>query len=229
MNAPIDLERARFNMIEQQIRPWDVLDLEILELLSVVRREDFVPLAHKALAFVDMQIPLLGDTEEAMRAGHCMLEPKVEARLLQDVAPRKYEKVLEVGAGSGYMAALLAHRAERVITLEIEPQLAAMARANLQKANVANAEVREADGARGLAGEAPFDVIVLSGSVAEVPQVLLDQLKVGGRLAAIVGNDPIMRATFVTRTGETAWSTTQPWDTLAPRLARFPEPSKFHF
>ena len=89
--------------------------------------------------------------------------------------------------------------------------------------------MREADGARGLAGEGPFDVIVLSGSVAEVPQVLLDQLKVGGRLAAIVGNDPIMRATFVTRTGDTAWTTTQPWDTVAPRLAHFPEPSKFHF
>jgi protein-L-isoaspartate(D-aspartate) O-methyltransferase len=229
MNAPIDLERARFNMIEQQIRPWDVLDLEILELLSVVRREDFVPLAHKALAFVDMQIPLLGDAEEAIRAGHCMLEPKVEARLLQDVAPKKHEKVLEVGAGSGYMAALLAHRAERVVTLEIEPQLAAMARGNLQKANITNAEVREADGARGLASEGPFDVIVLSGSVAEVPQALLEQLKVGGRLAAIVGNDPIMRATFVTRTGEAAWTTEQPWDTLAPRLVHFPEPSKFHF
>jgi protein-L-isoaspartate(D-aspartate) O-methyltransferase len=229
MTAALDLERARFNMIEQQIRPWDVLDLQILELLTVVKREEFVPLAHKALAFVDMQIPLLGDADEALKRGHCMLEPKVEARLLQDVAPQKHEKVLEVGAGSGYMAALLAHRAQRVITLDIEPQLAQMARVNLQKAGITNVEVREADGARGLPAEGPFDAIVLSGSVAEVPQALLGQLKVGGRLAAIVGNEPVMRATFITRTGEAAWNTSQPWDTVAPRLAHFPEPSKFNF
>ena len=189
MTAALDLERARFNMIEQQIRPWDVLDLQILELLSVVKREEFVPLAHKALAFVDMQIPLLADADEALERGQCMLEPKVEARLLQDVAPQKHEKVLEVGAGSGYMAALLAHRAQRVITLEIEPELARMARANLQKAGITNVEVREADGARGLPAEGPFDVIVLSGSVAEVPQALLDQLAPGGRLVIPVGGN----------------------------------------
>lgn len=229
MTAALDLERARFNMIEQQIRPWDVLDQQVLELLSAVKREEFVPLAHKALAFVDMQIPLLGDADEALKRGQCMLEPKVEARLLQDVAPQKHEKVLEVGAGSGYMAALLAQRAQRVITLDTEPALVQMARNNLQKAGINNVEVREADGARGLPAEGPFDVIVLSGSVAEVPQALLGQLKVGGRLAAIVGNEPVMRATFVTRTGEAGWSTAQPWDTVAPRLAHFPEPSRFHF
>lgn len=229
MNAPIDIERARFNMIEQQIRPWDVLDLDVLDLLSVVKREDFVPLAHKALAFVDMEIPLVGSAEEALKTGKCMLPPKLEARLLQDVAPKAHEKVLEVGAGSGYMAALLAQRAQRVVSLEIDPQLAQMARANLQKAGIGNVEVREADGARGLPGEGPFDVIMLSGSVAEVPRALLDQLKVGGRLAAIVGNEPIMRATFITRTGDAAFETTQPWDINAPRLAHFPEPSRFHF
>lgn len=229
MNAPTDIELARFNMIEQQIRPWDVLDLDVLALLSRLRREDFVPLAHKGLAFADLQIPLLAPTDAAMRNGHCMLEPKVEARILQDVAPQAHEKVLEVGAGSGYMAALLASRAQRVISLEIEPQLAAMARENLQKAGIRNAEVREADGAKGLAAEGPFDVIVLSGSVHEVPQALLQQLKVGGRLAAITGSEPIMRATFITRTGEAAFETRQPWDTLAPRLAHFPEPSRFHF
>jgi protein-L-isoaspartate(D-aspartate) O-methyltransferase len=229
MTAPIDIERARFNMIEQQIRPWDVLDLDVLALLEQVRREEFVPLAHKALAFVDMQIPLVGDTEEAVRNGWCMLEPKLEARMLQDVAPRAHEKVLEVGAGSGYMAALLASRAQRVISLEIEPRLARMARENLQKAGIANVDVREADGSHGLAAEGPFDAIVLSGSVWEVPQVLLQQLKVGGRLAAIVGDDTIMRANFITRTGEASWTTTQPWDTAAPRLAHFPVPSRFHF
>jgi len=229
MIAALDLERARFNMIEQQIRPWDVLDKEVLQLLSVVKREEFVPLAHKALAFFDMEIPLAGGAEEAFKSGYCMLAPKVEARLLQDVAPRAHEKVLEVGAGSGYMAALLAHRAQRVISLELNPELVAMARANLQKAGITNAEVREADGSRGLAAEGPFDVIVLSGSVAEVPQALLGQLKVGGRLAAVVGFEPVMRATIITRTGEAAWSTSQPWDTVAPRLAHFPEPSRFNF
>ncbi|MDB5897475.1 MAG: Protein L-isoaspartyl methyltransferase [Ramlibacter sp.] len=229
MNAPIDIERARFNMIEQQIRPWDVLDNEILAVLHQVRREDFVPLAHKSLAFADLQLPLLGDSEDNVRKGWCMLEPKQEARLLQDAAVRPHEKVLEVGAGSGYMAALLASRAQRVISLEIEPRLVRMARENLQKAGILNAEVREADGARGLAAEGPFDVIMLSGSVIEVPQVLLAQLKVGGRLAAIVGDEPVMRATFITRTGEASYTTSQPWDTLAPRLAHFPEPSRFHF
>lgn len=221
MNAPVDLERARFFMIEQQIRPWDVLDLQVLDLLSQVRREDFVPLAHKALAFVDMQIPL--------GHGQCMLEPKVEARMLQDLRLAGFEKVLEVGTGSGYMAALLGKRAQRVISLEIVPELAKQARENLQRAGITNVDVREADGANGLPTEAPFDAIVLSGSVAEVPAALLSQLKVGGRLAAITGNEPIMRFTLVTRTGETTYTTAQPWDINAPRLAHFPEPSRFTF
>lgn len=229
MTAVLDLERARFNMIEQQIRPWDVLDADVLALLGTLHREAFVPPAHRALAFIDTEIPLIGNAEEALRNGHCMLAPKVEARMLQDVAPRAHDRVLEVGAGSGYMAALLASRAQRVITLEIHPELARMARANLQQAGIANAEVREMDGSKGLAAEGPFDVIVLSGSVAEVPQALLSQLKVGGRLAAITGADPVMRATFITRTGEAAWETKQPWDTMAPRLQHFPEPSRFHF
>jgi protein-L-isoaspartate(D-aspartate) O-methyltransferase len=226
---PIDIARARFNMIEQQIRPWDVLDLEILALLQQVRREDFVPLAHKSLAFADYQLPLLGDTEDNVRQGWCMLEPKQEARLLQDLGVRSHEKVLEVGAGSGYMAALLGSRGQRVISMELEPRLVRLARENLQKAGFSNVEVREGDGAKGVAAEGPFDVIVLSGSVHEVPQALLSQLKVGGRLAAIVGVEPVMRATFITRTGEASYTTTQPWDTIAPRLAHFPEPSRFHF
>ena len=147
MNAPIDIERARFNMIEQQIRPWDVLDLDVLALLEQVKREDFLPLAHKGLAFMDLMVPLARDAELAMRNGWCMLEPKQEARLLQDVAPKAHEKVLEIGAGSGHMAALLASRAQRVITLEIQPELAQMARENLQRAGIRNVEVREADGA----------------------------------------------------------------------------------
>jgi protein-L-isoaspartate(D-aspartate) O-methyltransferase len=217
----MNLELARFNMIEQQIRPWDVLDTAVLHLLALVKREDFVPLAHKALAFVDMEVPLPG--------GQCMLAPRVEARMLQDLAVQKHEKVLEIGAGSGYMAALLAHRAQRVISLEINADLVTMARNNLQKAGVHNAEVRHGDGAKGVPIEGPFDVIVLSGSVAEVPQALLAALKVGGRLAAVVGEEPMMRATFVTRVSDTECRTVQPWDTVAPRLVNFAERSSFVF
>ena len=217
----MDLEQARFNMIEQQIRPWDVLDAHVLHLLSVVKREDFVPVAHKALAFVDMEIPLPG--------GQVMLAPRVEARLLQDLAVQKHEKVLEVGSGSGYMAALLAHRAQRVITLEIDNGLAALARSNLQLSGIHNAEVRHLDGARGVPAEGPFDIILLSGSLAEVPPSLLSHLKIGGRLAAIIGDQPMMRATFVTRLGDSQFRTLQPWDTVAPRLKNFPEPSRFSF
>ena len=229
MNAQTNLELARFNMIEQQIRPWDVLETDILQLLATMRREDFVPLAHKALAFVDMRIPLMPDAELADRKGWCMLEPKLEARMLQDLHIQPHEKVLEVGAGSGYMAALLAHRAQRVISLEMNPDLVKMARANLQRAAITNVDVREADGSQGLAGEGPFDVIVLSGSVFEVPPGLLTQLKVGGRIGAITGGEPVMRGTFITRTGDASYTTTQPWDINSPRLHGFPEPSRFTF
>jgi protein-L-isoaspartate(D-aspartate) O-methyltransferase len=217
----MNLEQARFNMIEQQIRPWDVLDADVLHLLSVVKREDFVPQAHQALAFVDMEIPL--------GHGQTMLAPRLEARMLQDAAVQKHEKVLEIGTGSGYMAALLAHQAQRVISLEISPELAKQAQTNLQKAGIHNVEVRQFDGSVGTPPDAPFDVIVLSGSVAEVPASLLASLKVGGRLIAIVGNEPMMRATVVTRTSESNFTTKQPWDTVAARLQNFPEPSHFKF
>jgi protein-L-isoaspartate(D-aspartate) O-methyltransferase len=217
----MNIEQARFNMIEQQIRPWDVLNLSVLELLAVVKREDFVPAEHRALAFVDTEVPL--------PHGQCMLAPKVEARLLQELAVHKHERVLEIGAGSGHMAALLAHKAQQVTTLEIEPDLARLATANLQRAGVMNASVVNADGAAGLAGDGPFDVIVLSGSVAEVPQVLLSQLKVGGRLAAIVGAQPVMRAVLITRTGEHGLERRVLFDTVAPRLRGFAEPTRFQF
>jgi protein-L-isoaspartate(D-aspartate) O-methyltransferase len=225
----MNLEQARFNMVEQQIRPWDVLDGDILQLLSQVRREDFVPPAHKALAFADLELPLKPDSEQALRLGQCMLAPKVEARLLQDAALQPHDKVLEIGGGSGYMAALLAHRAQRVISLEIDPELARTAQANLQRAGIRNAEVRLADGAKGAPVEGPFDVILLSGSVAEVPHKLLTNLKRGGRLVAIVGEAPVMRATVITRTGEAEYRSSQGWDTVAPRLLHFPEHSHFNF
>ena len=219
----MDLNQARFNMIEQQIRPWEVLDPQVLALLSTVRREDFAPLAHRALAFVDMEIPLGTAPDQVM------LAPRVQARLLQDLAVQKTDKVLDIGTGSGFMAALLGHQAATVLSLEIDASLADQARANLQKAGVANVTVRQADGSQGAAADGPFDVILLSGSVAEVPAALLQQLTVGGRLAAIVGEEPMMRATVITRTGQNSWTTTEPWDSNAPRLRGFAEPSRFTF
>ena len=221
----MNIETARFNMIEQQIRPWEVLDGQVLSLLSVVKRENFVPLAHKALAFADMEIPLQASGSQ----GQCMLAPKVEAKLLQDAALQRTDKVLEIGTGSGYMAALLAQQAASVLSFEIEPALAQMARHNLHQAGIANVEVRQADGSQGAAADGPFDIIVLSGSVAEVPQHLLNQLKLGGRLLAIVGEEPVMRANIITRKGEQQWQTSEPWDTMAPRLQGFPEHNHFSF
>ena len=187
-----------------------------------------MPPALRALAFVDTQVPLLSGEPH----GPCMLEPKVEARLLQELQVQRHEKVLEIGTGSGFMAALLAHRAQQVFSLECRPALAAMARASLHRNGILNAKVVEVAaeaGARGLAAEGPFDVILLSGSVAEVPPALLQQLKPGGRLAAVVGDEPIMRARLVTRVGDAAWSETDLFDTVAPRLEGFVEPTRFKF
>jgi protein-L-isoaspartate(D-aspartate) O-methyltransferase len=217
----MNLEQARFNMIEQQIRPWEVLDQNVLSLLAAVRREDFVPPAYRSLAFVDSEVPL--------PEGQCMLAPKVEARLLQELRLARHERVLEVGAGSGFMAALMGHQAQQVVTLEIRPALAALARANLQRAGIGNVLVGEADGSKPVASEAPFDAIVLSGSVAEVTPALLARLKVAGRLVAIEGHEPVMRAVHITRVADHQWKRVELFDTVAPRLSGFGEPSRFSF
>ena len=217
----MNVEQARFNMIEQQIRPWDVLDTAVLELLGAVKREDFVPPACRALAFMDTEVPL--------PEGQSMLAPRLEARLLQDLKVQRHESVLEVGAGSGFMAALLGHRAREVVTLENKPALARMAADNLRRAGITNVEVREADGREGWPALAPFDAIMLSGSVASVPSALLDQLKPGGRLIAIEGAEPIMQATLYTRQATGGFAKTVLFDTIAPRLDGFAEPTRFHF
>ena len=214
-------EQARFNMVEQQIRPWQVLDKAVLNVLSQMPRELFVPPAYQALTYTDTDIPL--------GHGQSMVPPRVDARLMHDLHLTGSEKVLEVGTGSGYLTALLASRAQRVVSLEVNSELAATARGNLQRAGITNVDVRVADGSAGAAGDAPFDAIVLGGSVLEVPQALLQQLKVGGHLIAIVGQDPIMVATLYTRTSDAAWSSKALWDTSAPRLQGFTEPSRFHF
>ena len=217
----MNTQQARFNMVEQQIRPWQVLDPQVLTVLSNVQRELFVPQAYQAMAYTDTDIPL--------GHGESMAPPRVAARLMHDLQLTGTEKVLEIGTGSGYMAALLAGRAQRVVSLEINPELASNARNNLQRAGITNVDVRVADGSTGASGDAPFDAIVLGGSVAEVPQALLQQLKVGGHLLAIVGQDHVMVATLYTRTADAAWSSKALWDHTAPRLQGFTEPTRFKF
>jgi protein-L-isoaspartate(D-aspartate) O-methyltransferase len=217
----MNTQQARFNMVEQQIRPWQVLDPQVLTVLSNVQRELFVPQAYQALAYTDTDIPL--------DHGQAMSPPRVAARLMHDLHLTGTEKVLEIGTGSGYLAALLASRAQRVVSLEINPELASNARSNLQRAGITNVDVRVADGSHGAASDAPFDAIVLGGSVAEVPEALLQQLKVGGHLIAIVGHDHVMAATLFTRTADAAWSSKALWDHTAPRLQGFTEPSRFKF
>jgi len=217
----MNVEQARFNMIEQQIRPWDVLDPSVLSLLAVVRREDFVPAAHRAVAFMDLEVPLPG--------GQVMLAPRVEARLLQELGLQRHEKALEIGTGSGFMAALMAHKAQQVVSYEKRAELASLARENLRHAAIMNVEVRQGDGANGDAGRGPWDAIVLSGSVAEVPEALLQQLKVGGRLVAVVGSAPMMRALRVRRVSEREFRTEVLFDTIVPRLEGFSRPSTFAF
>jgi protein-L-isoaspartate(D-aspartate) O-methyltransferase len=221
----MNIEQARFNMIEQQIRPWDVLDQDVLELLVLVKREAFVPAAYRALAFADTEIPL--------PRGENMLAPRVEARIMQELGVQKHENVLEIGAGSGYMAALLAHRARHVTAVEIEPELKEMAQKNLADYGISNVEVVLGDGAQGYTAanqpNAPYDVIVLSGSVATVPEKLLSQLKVGGRLFAVVGTAPAMTAQIITRSSDVKYSTGGLFETVIKPLRNAPEPSRFKF
>jgi protein-L-isoaspartate(D-aspartate) O-methyltransferase len=220
----MNIEKARFNMIEQQIRPWDVLDLDILNLLTVVKREAFVPAAYKNLAFMDTMIPL-GN-------GEFMFTPKLEARILQEVAPKKHENVLEVGAGSGYMAALLAHKARHVTSVEIDPELKAFAEHNLSNYGITNVEVAQGNGAQGWSNqgtEAPYDVIVISGSLPVLPEAFLKQLKVGGRIFAIVGESPVMNAEVITRVSDAAYDTVKVFETDVTPLREIKKHSHFVF
>ncbi|MBP8868350.1 MAG: protein-L-isoaspartate O-methyltransferase [Propionivibrio sp.] len=218
-------DQARFNMIEQQIRPWNVLDTEVLQHLALLRRDDFAPAAHRDLAFADVEIPLLPDA----RPGQSMLPPRLEARIFQELALRNTDKVLEVGSGSGYMAALLATRAEFVHSVEIDPRLAELARSNLQRAGVVNVFVETGDAVQGWSAKAPYDAIVLSGSTPRLSDTLLRQLKVGGRLIAVVGEAPVMVMQLVTRTGEDSFTTANVLETLLAPLLNAPKRSKFVF
>lgn len=192
----MNFEQARFNMIEQQLRPGKVLNPGVLEVLHVVKREEFVPPALRRLAFADTEVPL-GGTQGAR-----MCAPIVEALALQALAMEKHENVLEIGTGSGYMAALLGAHADHVWSMELDAQQAETARANLQRAGVSNVVVEVGNGLAGLAAHAPYDAVMVSGSVHKVPQVLLDQLKPGGRLFAIEGESPAKEAVLYTRVGD---------------------------
>lgn len=219
---------ARFNMVEQQIRPWLVDDPEVIAVLHTLRREQFVPPAYRALAFSDLEIPLLGEQDLRKAPDRCMLAPKVEARFLNDLKIQAHERVLEVGAGTGYMAALLGVMGKEVISLEIHPELAAFARENLQRNNIRNVQVLEMDASRSLPADM-FDVIVVSGALSQVPAALLERLNKGGRLIAIVGKEPMMRVTLMQRGEDGNLRTTTPWDYKTAYLSNFPVPSEFEF
>ncbi|VWD45414.1 protein-L-isoaspartate O-methyltransferase [Burkholderia lata] len=218
----MNIENARFNMIEQQIRPWDVLDLDVLGLLSIVKRENYVPAEYRDLAFVDLELPLPSGNSK-------MLFPRVEARVLQELTVKKHENVLIIGAGSGYLAALFAHRAQHVTAVEIDPTNAKFAEDNLRNDGVTNAEVVLGDGSRGWAGKAPYDVICVAGGLPVVPQEMLEQLKVGGRLAAFVGGRPVMKAQIITRIDDKQYRVADVFETYIDHLVNAIEPSRFKF
>lgn len=217
----MNIEQARFNMIEQQIRPWDVLDPQVLDLLFVVKREDFAPAAYRNLAFADMEIPIGG--------GQTMLAPKIEAKMLQELGIKKTDKVLEIGTGSGYMAALLAARAEHVVTVEVRPEIAAAAKENLARAGVGNVSVEVGNGVDGWSQRGPYDAIVVSGSVPSVSPSLLKQLRVGGRLAVITGEAPVMEAQLITCTAEGTYNTVNLFETVVPALDGADAKDQFSF
>lgn len=217
----MNVEQARANMVEQQIRTWEVLDQDVLDLLYVVPREDFVPPEHRALAFSDLPIPL-GDHQK-------MWEPKMEARVLQELTVHKTDRVLEVGTGSGYLTALLAHRAAQVVSVEINPRLAEFGRHNLERHGVDNVILETGDAARGWPRHAPYQVIVLTGSTPLLPRAFLEQLDVGGRLFAVVGEPPVMSARLVTCTAPGAYNTLDLFETVIAPLVNCERPPRFRF
>ncbi|GAB3260564.1 protein-L-isoaspartate O-methyltransferase family protein [Chitinimonas naiadis] len=216
----MDWEIARFNMVEQQIRPWDVLDLTVLGLLSEVKREEFVPAARRDMALVDMEIPLTANAR--------MWHPKQEARAVQEVALTGKERVLEIGTGSGYLAALLSKLSQHVYTVEIDPMLAKQAQENLAKAGIQNVTVETGDAALGWNAHAPYDVIVATGSYPIAPEFLFEQLAEGGRLFAIVGEEPAMSATLFVKQGGSVVAT-KLFETVVAPLVNAPQPERFSF
>lgn len=217
----MNIEQARFNMVEQQVRPWEVLDPKVLDLLFQVRREDFVPAQWRGLAFADLEIPL--------GHGACMLPPRLEARMVQELALEPTDRVLEIGAGSGHVATLLAHLAAEVLSVELVPELAASAAARVASAAPGRqVRVVQGDGARDWAQGGPWNAILLSGSVPSEPTALLERLAPGGRLLAVVGDAPVMRACLWTR-GPQGVDRKVLFETVIPALRNAVEPVRFSF
>jgi protein-L-isoaspartate(D-aspartate) O-methyltransferase len=221
----MNLEQARTNMVEQQIRTWEVLDQDVLDLLYLVPREEFVPQKHRALAFSDMEIPL----EEGVKAGQRMWQPKMEARVLQELSIKKTDRVLEVGTGSGYLTALMSHRAAHVFSVEISRALAQFGRANLERHGADNVTLEIGDAARGWPRHAPYDVIVLTGSTPLLPRAFPETLSPGGRLFAVVGEAPAMTARLVVATTPGTWRSTDLFETVIAPLVNAERPSRFKF
>ena len=217
----MDTEQARFNMVEQQIRTWEVLDPDILDLMFTVRREEFVPAAYRLLAFADLEIPLPG--------GERMWTPKMEARVVQELKLMPGESVLEIGTGSGYLTALMASLGARVTSVEIDPRLAAGAKANLARAGLASVEIAVGDGARGF-GAGTYDAIVLTGSTPVLPDSFVNkQLKPGGRVFAVVGEAPAMTARIVRWVAQGSVTGQDLFETVIPPLRNTAAPSRFRF
>lgn len=217
----LDMEQARFNMIEQQIRPCEVLDGRILELLKHVRRENFVPEKMREMAFMDMEIPL--------GYGAYMWQPKLEARCLQELDLNRNDKVLEVGSGSGYLAALLSMLSGHVTTVEIVPELSKMAKQHLQAHHRDNITLEIGDAALGWGGGASYDVIVLTGSTPVLPATFQNSLNVGGRLFAIVGDAPVMEARLITRVAQDTYETVNIMEACVKPLQNALQPERFVF
>ena len=217
----MNVEQARFNMIEQQIRTWEVLDPQVLDLLFQVRREDFVPPEHRGLAFADLEIPI--------GQGESMMQPKVEARILQELALRADEAVYEVGTGTGYLTALLARSTRHVTSVEIHPDLKAKGEQNLRSAGITNVTLLEGDSARAPLAESAFDVIVLTGSTPVLPQAFLDRLRPGGRLFAVVGDAPVMKAVVVRHPVQGSFQHVELFETMLKPLVNAAQPPRFRF
>ena len=216
----MDTEQARFNMVEQQIRTWEVLDPEVLDLLFTVRREEFVPAAYRMLAFADLEIPLPG--------GERMWTPKMEARVVQELKLMPGESVLEIGTGSGYLTALMASRNARVTSVEIDAGLAAAAKERLTRAGLAALELVVGDGARGWGTEG-YDAIVLTGSTPILPDSVVGQLKPGGRVFAVVGEAPAMTARMVRWVAPGSVTEQDLFETVIAPLRNAAAPSRFRF
>ena len=215
----MDFETARYNMVEQQVRPWEVLDQAVLDRLAAIARERFVPEEYLGLAYADTRIPL-GE-------GDVMMPPREEGRLLQALALGPGDHVLEVGTGSGYLAALASGLSRRVTTVEISPERKARAERNLEA--FGNVEVIEGDAVRGWEAAAPYDAIAVTGSLPVLDDAFLHQLKPGGRLFVVVGEAPAMEARLVTRTGAGDWATESLFETVLPPLAGASRPNRFEF